>query len=385
MSVIVVEDGMIAMRAARLVDGRMDAASYAPQPISDIHGRLAPLPGDVFLGRVKRTAGELGGYFVDLGVGEQALLPKEGKDSALTEGASVIVAVTRPAQGGKGPRLSRHIDLGARWPDFASLATFAKTQTAPCPLAQALPLARVISDCWADDVDAIKCAPSLVEAVRALNLGCVIDVWTDPMPLFAALELDAQIEACLNPRVDLAGGAWLMIEPTAALVAIDVNSGSDHRPRAMINAAAADEIARQIRLRDLGGRIAVDFIAARDGADLPGAVARLTRALADPDGRVQVIGPSRLGLVEIERRRRNRGIYGDLRYYADQAIRQLIQTALGRPDRTVTLTAGQALFDWFSARPAIFAELERQLGRKPALIMNTALTQTGYTIEDRAP
>jgi hypothetical protein len=153
----------------------------------------------------------------------------------------------------------------------------------------------------------------------------------------------------------------------------------------MINAAAADEIARQIRLRDLGGRIAVDFIAARDGADLPGAVARLTRALADPDGRVQVIGPSRLGLVEIERRRRNRGIYGDLRYYADQAIRQLIQTALGRPDRTVTLTAGQALFDWFSARPAIFAELERQLGRKPALIMNTALTQTGYTIEDRAP
>jgi hypothetical protein len=153
----------------------------------------------------------------------------------------------------------------------------------------------------------------------------------------------------------------------------------------MINAAAADEIARQIRLRDLGGRIAVDFVAARDGADLPGAVARLTQGLAEPEGRVQVIGPSRLGLVEIERRRRNRGISGDLRYYADQAIRQLVRTALALPDRTVSLTAGQALFDWFSARPAILAEIEGQLGRKPALIMNTALTQTGYRLEDHAP
>jgi hypothetical protein len=384
MSVIIVEDGLIAVRAARLADGRMDAASYAPQPISDIHGRLVPLPGDVFWGRVRRAAGELGGYFVDLGIGEQALLPKEGKDPHLTEGASVIVTVTRPAQGGKGPRLSRHIDLGARWPDFASLSAFAKTQTAPCPLAQALPLARVISECWADNVSTITCTPGLAAPLRALNLGCSIDIWTGPDPLFSALEAESHIEACLSPRVDLAGGAWLMIEPTAALVAIDVNSGTDHRPRAVLNALAADEIARQIRLRDLGGRIAVDFIAARDGADLPGAVARLAKGLAEPEGRVQVIGPSRLGLVEIERRRRNRGITGDVRYYADQAIRQLLSVALSRPDRSVTLAGGQALFDWFGARPAIFSELERQLGRKPALVMNRELPPAGFIIEDHA-
>ena len=385
MSVILVEDGLIAVRAARLADGRLDAVSYAPQPVSDINGRLPPLPGDVFWGRVRRTAGDLGGYFVDLGIGEQALLPKEGKDQGLTEGASVIVAVTRPAQGGKGPRLSRHIDLGGRWPDFASLAAFGKSQTPPCPLSQAMPLARVIAECWADNVTAVKCAPGLTEAVRALNLGCEIDIWTGPVPLFAALEVEAQIEACLSPRVDLAGGAWLMIEPTAALVAIDVNSGSDHRPRAIINAIAAGEIARQIRLRDLGGRIAVDFIAARDGADLPGAVARLAQGLAEPEGRVQVIGPSRLGLVEIERRRRNRGIAGDLRFHADHAIRQLVQIALARPDRAVSLTLGQALFDWLIARPAILAALEHQLGRKPLLVMNAALTTSGYLIEDHAP
>ena len=120
----------------------------------------------------------------------------------------------------------------------------------------------------------------------------------DPFEATGAAE---QLEAALQPTVPLAGGGSLIIQPTAALTAIDVNGGG--RQALEANLAAAHEIARQLRLRRIGGTTVVDFI------DLPTRTARarvlaaLREAVADDPAPVQVFPMSRFGLVEISRRR----------------------------------------------------------------------------------
>jgi ribonuclease G len=121
-----------------------------------------------------------------------------------------------------------------------------------------------------------------------------------PDPL-EAIGAAAQIEEALQPRVPLAGGGSLIIEATAALTAIDVNGGGRRALEA--NLAAVPEIARQLRLRRIGGTIVVDFV------DLPTRSARarlleaLRAALADDPEPVQVFPMTRFGLIEISRRR----------------------------------------------------------------------------------
>lgn len=91
--------------------------------------------------------------------------------------------------------------------------------------------------------------------------------WADPPPdaaergTFDAHDVYARIAALLVPRVDLTGGGHMMIEPTRALVAVDVNTGPDTSPAASLkaNIAAARDLPRQLRLRGLGGQVVVDF------------------------------------------------------------------------------------------------------------------------------
>ncbi|MGH6903785.1 MAG: ribonuclease E/G, partial [Geminicoccaceae bacterium] len=118
---------------------------------------------------------------------------------------------------------------------------------------------------------------------------------------FEAIGVAEQMEEALQPGVPLLGGGSLIIQATAALTAIDVNGGGRRALEA--NLAAAPEIARQLRLRRIGGTIVVDFV------DLPARSARarlleaLRAALADDPEPVQVFAMSRFGLVEISRRR----------------------------------------------------------------------------------
>jgi ribonuclease G len=118
---------------------------------------------------------------------------------------------------------------------------------------------------------------------------------------FGATGAAEQLEQALQPSVPLAGGGSLIIQPTAAFTAIDVNGGGRRALEA--NLAAAREIARQLRLRRIGGTVVVDFI------DLPARAARarvlaaLRAALAHDPAPVQAFSMSRFGLVEISRKR----------------------------------------------------------------------------------
>ncbi len=137
-----------------------------------------------------------------------------------------------------------------------------------------------------------------------------VSLWRDAgMPLFARYQIEQQLEAVFRPVVPLRSGGYIVINQTEALVAIDVNSGRATRERNVedtalrTNLEAAEEIARQIRLRDLGGLIVIDFIDMDHRRHNIQVERRLKEALKQDRARIQVGSISAFGLLEMSRQR----------------------------------------------------------------------------------
>ncbi len=138
-----------------------------------------------------------------------------------------------------------------------------------------------------------------------------VQLWQDPggQPLFANERVEAQLDAMLSPTVQLKSGGYLVINQTEALVAIDVNSGRSTKERGIeetalrTNLEAADEMARQLRLRDLAGLIVVDFIDMESRRNNTAVEKRIKDALKDDRARIQLGSISGFGLFEMSRQR----------------------------------------------------------------------------------
>jgi ribonuclease E len=133
--------------------------------------------------------------------------------------------------------------------------------------------------------------------------------YNDPVPLFNRFQIESQIESAFARTVHLPSGGSVVIDHTEALLSIDINSarstkGSDIEDTAyQTNLEAADEIARQLRLRDLGGLIVIDFIDMMDRKHQRSVEERLRHALQIDKARVQTGRISRFGLLEMSRQR----------------------------------------------------------------------------------
>ncbi|MDJ0386603.1 Rne/Rng family ribonuclease [Roseomonas sp. E05] len=129
------------------------------------------------------------------------------------------------------------------------------------------------------------------------------------VPLFARHGVEAQLDAMMSPTVQLRSGGYIVINQTEALVAIDVNSGRNTRDRHIedtalrTNMEAAEEIARQLRLRDLAGLIVIDFIDMESSRNDAQVERRLKEALKSDRARIQVGRISHFGLLEMSRQR----------------------------------------------------------------------------------
>jgi ribonuclease E len=137
-----------------------------------------------------------------------------------------------------------------------------------------------------------------------------IKLYRDPsMPLFARAGVEQQLDAMMSPTVQLRSGGYIVINQTEALVSIDVNSGRATRDRHIedtalrTNLEAADEIARQLRLRDLAGLIVIDFIDMESSRNDAMVERRLKEALRHDRARIQVGRISHFGLMEMSRQR----------------------------------------------------------------------------------
>jgi ribonuclease G len=121
--------------------------------------------------------------------------------------------------------------------------------------------------------------------------------------LFDRYDIASQLEQALSNRVSLASGGWLMIETTEAMTTIDVNSGGDTADARGVNLAAAQAIGRQLRLRALGGLVAIDFIDMSETVDNEAVLAALEAGFQGDKNPVRIGPMSEFGVVEMTRRR----------------------------------------------------------------------------------
>jgi ribonuclease E len=141
-----------------------------------------------------------------------------------------------------------------------------------------------------------------------------VQLYADPVPLFHRAGVESQLAALLNPVVNLRSGGYIVINPTEALVAIDVNSGRSTREYNIeetalkTNIEAAEEVARQLRLRDLAGLVVVDFIDMESNGNNRKVERALKDALKHDRARIQVGRISSFGLLEMSRQRLRTGV-----------------------------------------------------------------------------
>ena len=243
------------------------------------HGKLSDLMvlrddrpwlvDNLYLGRVTARDPGLAAAFVDIGRERPGLLPLDEAPKGLSEGDTVAVRVTRAPQAEKGVRLT-----GCRLPaelraEAERLSPPALLRAAEDPFDAALatrpppgvvvPEAIVIDDpaCFARAQVRLAARPEWRDRL-SLDL--------DPETPFEREGVEAAIEALLEPRVALASGGHLLVEPVRTLTAIDVNSGTAGRSGMAldVNIEAATEILRQLRLRGLSGLIVIDFLDLRE-------------------------------------------------------------------------------------------------------------------------
>ena len=299
--------------------------------------------GEVYCARVREIDRRRRGAFVDLGLRDQQGFLPLGDDgrarikrdrAALTEGAGVIVAVTREAARGKNPV----VELQATGHDGE----------APHRIDR-------------HDVDnELSLAKPAETAVRA--------------------KLDAAIEDALARIAPIPGGGALTLEPTAALVAIDVDaggrtgSGDPERFALDLNIAAAREAARQIRLRNLGGLIAIDFVSMRAKVHAKQLEDAVRAAFAADPWSVQFGGLSRFGVFDLARAQLRTPLHEQMRdpdgrlsieTVALMALRAVEREGRAQTGRQIACTVAPDVKAWLDAGHIDWrSELSNRIGMR---------------------
>src|SRR3989339_290781 len=246
-----------------------------------------------------------------------------------------------------------------------------KKDRAPCPslLHQELEAARrVVRELYSPEVDRVlvddpAAFERIVDYLEALNPldKYRVELHTGPDPIFSHFGLEIDWHKLLAPKVWLKSGGYLLIDPTEALTAIDVNTGRfvgrKHLEETLLktNLEAAKEIARQLRLRNIGGLIVIDFIDQEKAANRDLVYQTLLEALARDRAKTTALPISSLGLVEMTRQRvrdslaqtitepcgacDGRGLTLTSQILAADLMRQLSAEARGFPGHPLHLSA----------------------------------------------
>jgi len=168
---------------------------------------------------------------------------------------------------------------------------------------------RDIDEVVVDGDDGYRSAKAFMKMLMPSHAKRVKPYRDPTMPLFHRHQVEGQIDAIHSPTVQLRSGGYIVINPTEALVAIDVNSGRATRERNIeetalrTNLEAADEVARQLRLRDLAGLIVVDFIDMEESRNNIQVERRIKDAMHNDRARIQIGRISAFGLLELSRQR----------------------------------------------------------------------------------
>ncbi|PCJ89172.1 MAG: ribonuclease E [Thiotrichaceae bacterium] len=231
-----------------------------------------------------------------------------------------------------------------------------------------------------------------------------IKFYEDTVPLFNRFQVENQIESAYRREVQLPSGGAIVIDHTEALISIDINSaratkGSDIEETATnTNLEAADEVARQLRLRDLGGLVVIDFIDMMNNRNQRAVEKRLNEAVKNDRARVQIGRISRFGLLEMSRQRLKPSLGESTQIVCPRCTGQgtirtveSLSLSLVRILEEEALKSGTARVDiqvpidvatyMLNEKRQVIAEIEKQSGVHILIVANPTLDTPQYKVE----
>jgi ribonuclease G len=331
-------------------------------------------PGSIHLGRVVRMVPALDAAFVDIGDERPGFLPLRDvpAEAAINEGARLIVEVRREAWADKAPRLTAKI-------------------AAPAPLAPTIePPARLFPPPGLAPALALR-LPGAPHRI-ALDDGAILAELRATFPGAELVQrasadwpfdVDAVFDAALSPSLGLENGGAVHLEETHAATLIDVDTGTPEggtsgRAALAANRAATRLIARELRRRNIGGAVVIDFVGLQRRDHREQVSRALEAALAGDPAKPQVLGWTRLGHLELTRPRRGRSLFDAMLEprsrgkhslaLAHEALRRLLSEAWANPAANWRLVVPPAVATALNG-PAAMAlkSLETRLGRRIAI------------------
>ncbi|MBA2467524.1 MAG: ribonuclease E/G, partial [Sphingomonas sp.] len=227
-------------------------------------------------------------------------------------------------------------------------------------------------------------------------------------PLFQRYNVEDQLSAMYHPVVQLASGGYLVINPTEALVSIDINSGRSTREHNIeqtafaTNIEAASEIARQLRLRDMAGLVVIDFIDMEQSSHIRKVEKAMKDALRNDRARIQVGRISSFGLLEMSRQRLRTGVLeastrpcahcegtGLMRPAASAGLSALRmiedEAARGRGDRMLLRAGREAAIYLLNKKRHELGEIEQRYGVSIEVLIDEGLEGARMSIESSGP
>ena len=400
--------------AARADDTVLGAPGAAPAQIEDIR-RLLNAGDDILVQVIKDPIGTKGARlttFIALpsrflvymprgqAIGVSARIEDEGERvrlksilAELTEGIAQGGYIIRTAaQGASAENLREDMTYLAKlWEHVRASAAAA---SAGSVVHEDLPLAlRVLRDELARGVSRVLVdAPREYAHMREFAAAFMpeaqsaIELYAGPRPLFDLNGVEEEISKALDRKVPLKSGGHLIIDQTEAMTTIDVNTGAYVGHRNLeetifrTNLEAAVSIARQLRLRNLGGIIIIDFIDMRDEPHRRAVLAALERALAGDRAQTHIVSLSPLGLVEMTRKRtreslehllcepcpscEGRGFVRTPETVCNEIFREIVRQSRQFASRELLILAHQDVVDrLLDEESATLGELEAQVGR----------------------
>jgi len=231
-----------------------------------------------------------------------------------------------------------------------------------------------------------------------------VKAYKENQNLFSRFNVETQLDSMFSPKVVLPSGGYLVINPTEALISIDVNSGRATREHNIedtalqTNLEAAEEVARQLRLRDLAGLIVIDFIDMTERRSIRNVEKRMKDALKNERARIQIGRISNFGLMEMSRQRMRFGVLES----TTQACPMCEGTGIVRAVQSLALMVMRAIEDHVAKRPGnsiqvrtprevalyilngkreLLVELEERNNLTITITADSKLTNSQFTIE----
>jgi ribonuclease E len=262
---------------------------------------------------------------------------------------------------------------------------------------------REIDEVVVEGDDGYKAARGFMKLLMPSHVRRV-QQYVDPVPVFQRYGVEDQLTAMYQPVVQLKSGGYLVINPTEALVSIDINSGRSTREHNIeqtafaTNLEAAAEIARQLRLRDMAGLVVIDFIDMEQNSHVRKVEKAMKEALKNDRARIQVGRISGFGLMEMSRQRLRTGVLeastkacphcegtGLMRTASSSGLSALRiiedEAARGRGDRIVLRAGREAAIYVLNKKRTELAEIEERYGVTVEIAIDEAFEGARMTVE----